>query len=42
MINNYINDSIDYSFENFVDDIEELVGKDYGFLFKKTIYRVKK
>lgn len=42
MINNYINNSIDYSFEEFVDDIEELVGKDYGFLFKKTIYRVKK
>lgn len=37
-----INNSIDYSFEEFVDDIEELVGKDYGFLFKKTIYRVKK
>ena len=41
MINNYTN-NIDYSFEKFVDDIEKLVGKDYGFLFKKTIYRVKK
>lgn len=43
-INNYIenyNDADSSLNDKFVNDIETLLGKDYGFFFKKTIYRVK-
>ena len=43
IINCYLDGSRELSLsQKFVSDIEKLLGKDYGFFFKKTIYRVKK